>query len=179
MPTRHITRRRVYLPALLATLVFSIAASASGGATAVYQVPASVAADCSVDVTPALLGWFSSVPNGSVLSFGAGGCYRIEGTLELRGRSGLDFEGNGATFRSFNAPDDQRAIWRLVDSSGIVFNNLTIIGSYAVVAANPDHGNSAEGRDHGPDQCHRPGGTATSGISFRVIWWWYWEPQAA
>jgi hypothetical protein len=83
------------------------------------------------------LSWIGSVPNGSTLLFGAAKCYRVEGTLELRGRSGLTFQGNGSTFRSFNAmvsgtaADDQRAIWRVIASSAVVFNNMTLIGAYA------------------------------------------------
>lgn len=127
-------RRRTLLVALvLAALaaLTSASSAASSSAAATYQVPASIPSDCSVDVTSQLLSWIGSVPDNSVLSFGAGACYRIEGTLELRNRTGLDLEGNGATFRSFNAPSDQRAIWRVIDSSGFVFRNMTIIGSYA------------------------------------------------
>jgi hypothetical protein len=128
-----LSRRRRVLGLLVVAAVLALAPTsvARPDAAAAYGVPASVAADCSVDVTRALLSWFSSVPNGSVLSFGRGACYRIEGTLELRGRRGLTFEGNGATFRSLTAPDDQRALWRVVDSSRIAFHNLSIVGSYA------------------------------------------------
>jgi hypothetical protein len=94
-------------------------------------VPAAVASDCSTDVTAALLSWIGSVPDGTTLLFGAGKCYRIEGTLEIRGRSGLVFDGNGSTFRSTTAPADQRAFWRAIDSRGLVFRNMTIVGSYA------------------------------------------------
>jgi IPT/TIG domain len=119
----------VLLIAVVAVLTSASPAASSSTATT-YQVPSSIPADCSVDVTSQLLSWIGSVPDNSVLSFGANGCYRIEGTLELRNRAGLDLEGNGATFRSFNAPSDQRAIWRVIDSSGFVFHNMTIIGSY-------------------------------------------------
>lgn len=122
--------RRVVIVFALVSVVLGAAGAALSRRSA-YRIPASIPSDCSVDVTSQLLSWFGSVPDNSVLSFGAGGCYRIEGTLELRYRKGLDFEGNGATFRSFNPPDDQRAIWRVVESSGIVFRNMTIIGSYA------------------------------------------------
>lgn len=116
-------------------VVGALIAVSSGSAVvaspAVFQVPVSVAGDCLVDVTQPILSWVASVPNNSVLSFGGGACYRIEGTLELRGRSGLVFEGNGSTFRSLNAPDDQRAIWRAIDSTNLVFRDMTIDGSYA------------------------------------------------
>ena len=82
-------------------------------------------------MTQQLLSWIASVPDNAVFNFGQNACYRIEGTLEFRGRKGLAFEGNGSTFRSFNAPADQRAIWRVVGSTGITFHNMTIDGSYA------------------------------------------------
>jgi hypothetical protein len=97
----------------------------------VYQPPSTIAHDCSVDVSSSLSSWIATVPNGSALSFAPGGCYRLESTVEIRNRSGLTFEGNGATFRSYNAPDDQRAMWRVIDSSGFVFRDMTLQGSYA------------------------------------------------
>jgi hypothetical protein len=43
----------------------------------------------------------------------------------------LTFEGNGASFRSFSAPADQRAVWRVIDSTNIAFRDMTVKGSYA------------------------------------------------
>ncbi len=97
--------------------------------SSVYTVPSSVPSGCSTDATGQILSWIASVPDNSTISFGQGGCYRIEGTLELRNRT-LTVEGNGATFRSFNSPEDQRAIWRLWNST-ITLRNLSIVGSYA------------------------------------------------
>jgi hypothetical protein len=108
-----------------------IAASSGSASLTTYQIPASIAGDCSVDVTQPIVNWVASVPNNSILSFGSDACYRLEGTLELEGRSGLTFDGNGATFRSFNPPTSHRSIWRLIDSSSIVFRNMTLKGSYA------------------------------------------------
>jgi hypothetical protein len=134
-PSRVAGRRlslRARAAALLVCALAAVSSAApSSSAATTYQVPSSIASDCSVDVSQALLTWLATVPDGSVVSFGAGACYRIEGTLELRNRSGLDLEGNDATFRSFNPPADQRAIWRVIDSTGIVFRNMTIVGSYA------------------------------------------------
>jgi len=110
--------------------VGALTALPSPALAATYQIPNSIPEDCSVDSTAALLSWIASVPNNSTLSLGAGGCYRIEGTLELRGRTGLDLEGNGATLRSVDPPSDQRALWRIWDSSGIVMHNMTLQGSY-------------------------------------------------
>jgi hypothetical protein len=105
--------------------------SAAPAAAATYQVPSSIAGDCSVDVTSALRSWIGSVPNSSTLSFGTNACYRIEGTLQVSSRSGLDFEGNGSTFESFDAPTDARPVWQAWLSSGLIFRNMNIVGSYA------------------------------------------------
>lgn len=112
-------------------MLFGFAFSGTSFGATAYTVPTSITSDCSVDVTSQLLSWIATTPNDSDLLFGSGGCYRIEGTLELSGRSGLTFQGNGSTFRSLNAPADQRAMWRAIDSTGLVFRNMTIDGSYA------------------------------------------------
>jgi hypothetical protein len=93
-------------------------------------VPVAISSDCAIDVTSSIRSWVASVPDGSTLSFGPGRCYRIEGVLEFRNRKGLTFEGNGSTFRSLNPPQDQRAIWRVIDSDAMTFRNMTIDGSY-------------------------------------------------
>jgi hypothetical protein len=95
----------------------------------VYTVPSSVPTGCSTDATSKILSWIDSVPNSSTLRFGAGACYRIEGTLELRNRT-LTIDGNGSTFKSLNAPSSHRALWRAFDSTA-VFRNMTLVGSYA------------------------------------------------
>jgi hypothetical protein len=101
-----------------------------------YAVPGSINDTCATDDTAALLAWIATVPDNSTLLFGAGKCYRVEGTLELTGRTGLVFDGNGSTFESFNPmvsgvyADDQRAMWR-VNNSSVHFENMTIHGAYA------------------------------------------------
>jgi hypothetical protein len=134
-------------PAISTDTTYSLSCTGPGGsastsatvtiaATNTSAVPASIASDCSVDVTQSLLTWIASVPDNYTLAFGAGKCYRIDGTVELRGRSGLVFEGNGATFKSVapmtsgNATDDQRAMFRVIGSTSFVFHNMIITGAY-------------------------------------------------
>jgi hypothetical protein len=126
---RLLTKLLVVLSVVLVGVTGTAAGERSFAATT-YQVPPSVAADCSIDVTQPVLSWIASVPDNSVLSFGSSACYRIEGTLEVTGRIGLTFEGNGSTFRSFNPPEDQRAIWRVIGSTNVAFHNMTVYGSY-------------------------------------------------
>jgi IPT/TIG domain len=121
--------------ALALAAVFALTATGcdtpfSASSATVYQVPESIASDCSTDVTRPLLALIALLPNNSTLSFATDACYRIEGTLELKNRSGLDFDGNGATFRSMNPPTDQRALWRFIDSKHIALHDMTVDGSY-------------------------------------------------
>jgi hypothetical protein len=113
--------------ALIAAAACAVPAAAAPRAPA---TPTGIPHDCSRDVTRALTAWIASVRDGSVVAFANRGCYRIEGTLELRKRSNLDFEGNGAIFRSFDRPSDHRALWRIVDSRDITLHDMTIRGSY-------------------------------------------------
>ncbi len=107
--------------------------------TNVYKPPASIATDCSVNVTPALLTWIATVPDNSTLSFATNGCYRIDDSLVLWERNGLTFEGNGATFRAFtissplsNNAQERRHIW-FRGGSNITLRDLTVRG------VNTDH----------------------------------------
>jgi hypothetical protein len=97
------------------------------GAT-VYQVPSTIAGDCSTDVSQQLLTWIATVPDNSVLSFSSGACYRIEKTLELTSRNGLTFEGNGATFKATTVGDGHRPQWRIDEGSNFIFRNMNIDG---------------------------------------------------
>lgn len=91
-----------------------------------YTVPGTIPSDCSVDTAPAILNWIATVPDNSTLQFG-NGCYRVEETLELTNRYGLAF--TGGTLKQLNPPQDQRPVWRLINSSG-GFSNMRLTGSY-------------------------------------------------
>jgi hypothetical protein len=98
---------------------------------AVYRAPVSIPAHCSDDATAAVAAWIASVPDDAVLSFPRGACYRIEGSIEVGDRHGLDFEGHGATFRSENPATDNRVIWKIVDSRQIALHDMVVRGSYS------------------------------------------------
>src|SRR5438874_13361168 len=105
LPLRDGPRMRKLLArrsGLAATIVIALAvlSLARPAFAATHEAPGSIASDCSRDVTQQLLSWIASVPDHSTLSFASGGCYRIDGTLELTDRDGLTFEGNNATFRA-------------------------------------------------------------------------------
>src|SRR5215203_3956987 len=128
---RHRPAARTTAPAPAATTTAPAPAATTTAPATTQQpvpshlVPATLASNCSVDVTAALLKWIGSIPDNSILTFGAAKCYRIDGTVELSNRSGLILQGNGSTFKSGNPmvsgnkADDQRAMFRVIDSSPI------------------------------------------------------------
>jgi Right handed beta helix region len=118
---------RIFLALILVGLSALFAAPPAGAT--IYQIPAGIRANCSADVTQDILSWIASVPDNSVLSFGSGDCYRIDGTLELTGRNGLTFEGNGARFDATTTGGNWRSQWRLVGGSHIVLRNMAVQGA--------------------------------------------------
>ncbi len=97
------------------------------------EVPATVAADCSVDVSGPLAKLIAAAPDGrrghpTVIRLRRRGCYRIDQTLSLRNRNHLVFEGRGATLRWVAKGLRGRRLWRLVGGSGLEFRNLNLVG---------------------------------------------------
>ena len=109
-------------------------------------VPPSIPADCSRDVTADLAGWIASVPDGSTLIFKRYGCYRVERTIEVRNRSGLNLFGNGAYFKRFElSPPELRypnanAHWRFVGGSNITVQWMGVEGTNTVPDQRPEFG---------------------------------------
>lgn len=110
-------------------------------ASPVYDAPLAIASDCSADVTSSLTSWIASLPSGSTAQLRSGGCYRVEGTIELRDRSGLVIEGNGATLRATTTGGSHRAHLRFIYGSDLAVHNLTLVG------ANSDGGTAAAYHD--------------------------------
>lgn len=97
----------------------------------VVQPPSSIAADCSGDVTDALTRWVNSVPDGSSVLFAAKGCYLVNGSVTVTRKTGLTFDGNGATFtatRTVSSPEVNRAQWHTDYGSDLTFENMTLVG---------------------------------------------------
>jgi Bacterial Ig domain len=126
-PMRRVLRATIVPSLVVLGLLWGAAPS---NAVTTYQVPTNIRDNCSADVTQALLSWIGTVPDNSIVSFGLGACYRIDGTLELWDRNGLDLEGNGATFEATSAPasGDERAQWRFVGGSNLTMRNMVVKG---------------------------------------------------
>lgn len=140
---RRGTRRAVVWTAVAAAVAFisgALVPSAAGATGSdVFSAPASIPADCSVDVTKQLNQWIASVPDGSTLRFAAAGCYRIEKTVLVKNRHDLTFEGNGATFRAFTDGSNYvsnvqtRNHFYLWGGGNLTVRNLSVVG------VNTDH----------------------------------------
>lgn len=140
---RAVSRRRppraAAVIAVAGLLCFVPASNAAASGVAVHEVPGSIPADCSVDVTKQLNQWIASVPDQSTLSFADHGCYRIEKTVMVKNRHGLSLEGNGSTFRAFTdgtgyvANVQTRNHFYLWGGSNLVVRDLTVQG------VNTDH----------------------------------------
>jgi hypothetical protein len=128
-------------------LVAAVLAVVAPASAAVYNVPTSITDDCSADVTQPILDWIASVPDNSTLVFGARACYRVDGTLELTNRSGLEIRGNDSTFQASTTGAPHRAHWRFLGGTGNTLRYMTILG------ANPSPGTYKAGRQwqHGVD----------------------------
>ena len=124
----------------VATLAGAVLAAAAIPAAPVlaaptHRVPASIPADCSADVTARLMSWIGSVPDRSILAFKRRGCYRIDGTLEIRDRRRLDFKGNGATFKATTLGAAGRSQWRLVRGAHLTLRGMRVRGANAAAGS--------------------------------------------
>lgn len=100
----------------------------------IYTVPPSIDKTGATDTTAALEAWIAGVPDGgqrpNTLQFN-GGTYRVDGQIDLISRSNLIFDLNNNTTIQWNAPnDDSLRLFALEFSTGIVFRNGTLLGTY-------------------------------------------------
>lgn len=120
------------------------------GTATIVEVPATVDPTGSVDVTNALQAILDAAPNGATIRFARSATYRVDGTLLLRGRSGLLIDGVGATIHPTTVADYERRTWSLIDSFDIKFVDLLIRGAHPnggryVAEHEHEHGFGIEG----------------------------------
>jgi hypothetical protein len=115
----------------------------------VYKVPKKIPDNCSAPVEDRIMAWLATVPNGSTVQFGPGGCYGQDGTITLTGRSGLVIDGQGSEFRALTPGDAGRANWRFAGGANLTVQNMAVRGSNPngeyVHAVEWQHGYSVEG----------------------------------
>lgn len=109
------------------------------------QVPASIAANCSQDVSSALQSWINSRPNGSSLTFPSGSCYLVQSGLSLSGRTGISLLGTGSTLRATTVGDGHRPNLKLVDGGQLTVRGFRLEGGYTT----PGTHNTAVQWSHG------------------------------
>jgi hypothetical protein len=94
-------------------------------------VPASIGTAGRTDVTHQLQQFIDSVPDGATVVFPHAARYRIDGTLEWRGRRDVTLDGNGATLFAGTHGGPDRAEVRLIDGAHWTIRDLTIVGANA------------------------------------------------
>ncbi len=115
----------LFVAVMLAGVVVANAAPAADA----VQVPPSIDGTGRADVSRQMAAFFATVPDGSVVSFPAGGRYRMDETLVLQNRHHLTIDGNGSTFFAGTPGDAHRSNVSVVKSSFIVIRRLTVVGA--------------------------------------------------
>jgi hypothetical protein len=132
-----VVQRRSSVAIFLVVVGFASATALTSPASAanrVVNVPSRVVHNCSRDVTRALTKFFASVPDGSTVRLPNNGCFRVDQTVTIQGKSGLTIEGRGSRLvRSVATPKalqypHQNPVLRLVTVSHTVLENLNIRG---------------------------------------------------
>lgn len=96
---------------------------------AVYNVPDTIASDCSRPVEQEIMEWLVGVPNGGTAVFAHEGCYGQDGTITLDDRSDLTVNGNGSTFKALTEGLSDRSNWRIRSGNNITIRNMVVRGS--------------------------------------------------
>jgi hypothetical protein len=116
-----------------ACLVAAGCAPTSGwtvGESTVVTVPASIDATGRTDVTTPLHEFLAHVPNGRTIVFRKDGRYRVEGSLHMRDRHDLWFDGNGATIFATTKGNRTRTQWSFDRGQRLVFRNMIVRGAH-------------------------------------------------
>ena len=96
------------------------------------NIPASIDATGSKDVSAELNAFIRNAPNGSTIVFKAGGTYRLGEVVRVLGKKRITLEGNGATLK-LTGPIDFFGAGIFVEqlSEDITIRDLTIVGQHA------------------------------------------------
>lgn len=147
-PPRRRLVSRAAAGAAAALLLLGAVPTVASAAAATVEVPSTVAADCSVDVTPALNEIVAKARRGATIELAPGGCYRLDGSLLIRGKKDLTIAGNGASLEARTPGDkDRRHVW-VWGGKNLVVRDLTVRG--ANPTPGPEQGyNGARPFQHG------------------------------
>lgn len=95
----------------------------------VVTPPASIASNCSADVSSALQAWLQSLPDHTTAAFPIGSCYLIDKGVVLDNPQRLTLR--GGTFREQTPGGKGRRAFRVVGGSDVTFEDMTIEGPNA------------------------------------------------
>jgi hypothetical protein len=125
-----VARHAVLLVVTAAGLASLLAAvrPAPAPARATVTVPGTIDPTGATDVTAALQRFIAAAPRGSTVVLRHRARYRLDGTLQLRDRSGLTLDGNGATLFAATPGGPYRAAIRLLGGRSWTLRNLTVTG---------------------------------------------------
>ncbi len=102
------------------------------------RIPASIRADCSVDVTDQIQTWINRVPDDYELSFAPKACYRVDGTLTLQNRHHLTIDGGDAVIKEVTKGALKRIGVAILGGSDITVRHLTVWGANPTAGARAD-----------------------------------------
>ena len=97
----------------------------------VVKVPASIDATGSKDVSADLQTFVENVPNGSTILFPVGATYQVGSFVNVHGRKGLTFEGNGATLKLTGVATWEGGGIQFAKSARVTLRDLTIVGNHS------------------------------------------------
>ena len=95
------------------------------------NIPSSIDATGTYDVSSALIAFIASVPDGGTISFKSGGVYRLDKALKFGGRHNLTLQGNGATLVGHGGTTESSSIFWLGPQAdtGITLANFKLVGN--------------------------------------------------
>jgi hypothetical protein len=120
-------------PASYTWQITAPATTSTSTTAATVAVPVTIASDCSVSVEAALNAFLATVPNGVTVKFAPGGCYAQAGRIELRDKTDVTIDGQGATFRSSTENTALKGAvpnWMLLRGRNVRIKNMTVVGNF-------------------------------------------------
>lgn len=97
--TGNLARSMAVVTAAAALVTPTLLVSPPAMAVSGVDFPPSIATDCSQDVSSALQAFLQGLPDGSQLTLPADACLRVETEVQVRDKTGLVINGNGATLK--------------------------------------------------------------------------------
>ena len=124
-----------------------------------YTVPSSIDASGDTDVYRELNDWIDDVPNGSIISFPAGGTYKMSQGIKLGNRSNLIIRGNGSVIRLTGSATNHQASAFVVGWSYRLGywtggNSHITIRGFTVVGNDPTPGTFGGGENQQAVRCN-------------------------